>query len=208
MNTEATVFIIDDDPAVRKSVAALVGEMGIRTELFSSAEDFLSAYDPDRSGCLVTDVRMLGMSGVELQEKLAVDGVILPVIIITAHADIPLTVRAMQTGAITLLEKPCREQELWDTIQTAIQQDAARRRTKVQDRGLRSRFATLTGPEREVLDLVVSGKLNKVVASTLGIPLRTVEDRRQKIMRKLGVESLAELVQIVIESRHLSDSAR
>ncbi len=203
MNTEATVFIIDDDPAVRESVAALVGEMGMRTETFSSAEDFLSAYDPDRSGCLVTDVRMLGMSGVELQEKLAADGVILPVIIITAHADIPLTVRAMQTGAITLLEKPCRDQELWDAIRNAIAMDTDNRKAFINRKEIEERISQLTPEERQVMDMMIAGKANKVIARDLNMGLRTVEARRHQVYRKTKTESVAELVQMAVRARSL-----
>ena len=181
--------------------------MNVEAQPFASAEEFLHAYDASQSGCLVVDMRMLGMSGLELQEKLASDRSELPVIIISAYVQINHAVIAMKAGAETVLAKPYHDQELWDAIQAALQRDAASRQRALYNRGLRSRFATLTDPECEVLDLVASGKPNKVVASTLRISLRTVEDRRQNIMRKLGVESFAQLVEFVIELRHLSDSA-
>jgi FixJ family two-component response regulator len=201
MTEQATVFVVDDDQASRESVRSLVGPMGVRSELFSSAEEFLEAYDPSRPGCLVTDLRMLGMSGVELQEKLNSMGIRIPTIVMSAYADVPVTVRAMQQGAMTLLEKPCRGMELWDAIRKALRQDAQTRQAESNRREIKQRLETLTDQEREVLDLVVSGDLNKVIAKKLDVSLRTVEARRKRIFEKTQTSTVAELVQLVMEVR-------
>ena len=207
MSTKPTVFIVDDDKDACDSVCALVKSMGVQAKPYASAEEFLYAYDASQPGCLITDLRMVGMSGLELQQKLAADRCEIPVIFISGFMQVNHAVQAMKAGAETVLKKPYLDQDLWDAIQSAIRLDAARCRKKAYDHGLFNRIATLERLEREVLDLVTSGKSNKVIAGILGISLRTVEDRRSKIMRKLGVESLAELVKFMIEVRHLSDSA-
>ena len=161
---EPTVFVVDDDRQARESVCALVRSLGVRAEAFQSAEEFLEVFTPDRAGCLVTDVRMFGMSGVELQQKLKADGVPLPVIVITAYARTPLTVKVMQQGAVTLLEKPYEEDELWDAIRKALALDAAGRQDYARREELRIRLAGLTPREREVLGAVVVGKPNKIVS--------------------------------------------
>jgi FixJ family two-component response regulator len=197
---EPTVFVVDDDRQARESVCALVRSLGVRAEGFPSAEEFLEAFTPDRSGCLVTDVRMFGMSGVELQQRLKKDGVPLPVIVITAYARTPLTVKVMQQGAVTLLEKPYAEDELWDAIRKALALDAAGRQDYERREKLRDRLASLTPKEREVLDGVVAGKPNKQIARELDVSIRTIENRRRDVFAKMKTDNVAELVRMVIEA--------
>ena len=200
MSAEPTVFVVDDDELARMSVCALVRSMGIRAESFSSAEEFLEQYQKGAPGCLVTDVRMLGMSGLQLQEKLQEFNISLPVIVMTAHARVPMTVRAMKRGAVTLLEKPCEDNELWDAIREALAQDAATRQQSERREQYRRRLAKLTPTENEVMELVVAGEQNKVIAKRLGVSIRTVEARRHEVYRKIDIDSVAELVRVVIEA--------
>lgn len=197
---EPTVFVVDDEPAARKSLCALVQSFGYRAEAFESGEAFLEQYDAARPGCLVTDVRMRGMSGVELQETLKSQGSQLPVIIITAFAETMLTVRAMKNGAVTLLEKPCRDNELWTATRDALAMDAANREQQANRWNIRARIQTLTESERKVLDLMVGGKMNKQIASELDISVRTVESRRHQIFVKMKTDSLADLIRLVLEA--------
>lgn len=197
---EMTVHVVDDDEMARMSVCALVDSMGIRAESFSSAEEFLEKYEKGRPGCLVTDVRMLGMSGMELQQKLQELNIPLPVIVMTAHAETPITVRAIKRGAVTLLEKPCGDNDLWDAIREGLAQDAATRQRFQNLEENRRRLATLTPAERKALDLIVAGEPNKIIAKRLDVSLRTVEARRQEIFRKTDVDSVAELVRVVMEA--------
>ncbi|MFO0946919.1 MAG: response regulator [Planctomycetota bacterium] len=197
---DVTVFIVDDDPAARDSVTALVESMNIRCEGFASAEEFLQAYDPNKPGCLVTDVRLLGMSGLELQEQLAQRRASLPVVVITAHADVPLAVKAMRRGAINILEKPCRQQELWETIRSALNVDAANRKRRANREMVEARLSTLSPEEHEIMKKVVEGVPNKVIAVDLNLSLRTVETRRHNVFRKMQVESLVDLVRLVVDA--------
>jgi len=199
-STEATVFVVDDDLAARQSVGTLVEAMGIKAEVFSSAEEFLAAYDESRPGCLVSDVRMLGMSGVELQEQLARIGSELPVILITAYSETPLVVRAMKGGAFTFLEKPCREEELWDAIREALDRDSQNLQGRAMRREFQSRLAQLSDQEREVLHLLVEGKAHKVIARHLDVSVRTVESRRGRILKKMRTKSLVELARLLVEN--------
>jgi FixJ family two-component response regulator len=199
MALESTVFVVDDDERARKSVCALVRSLGLRAEAFSSGEEFLARRPPACAGCLVTDIRMLGMSGLDLQDRLGEQGIRLPVIVLTAFAGTRSTVRAMKAGALTLLEKPYDEEELWDAIRRALAQDAAGR-AEAQRRGdIRARAALLTPAERSVMELVVQGKPNKIIAKQLNLSTRTVESRRHEVFTKMGVESVAELVRLAIE---------
>ncbi len=200
MSEEPTVFIVDDDEGARDSVRALVLSMGVRAETFSSAETFLASLNPSRAGCLVTDVRMHGLSGIELQEKLRADGIELPVIIITAHAETALTVRAVKQGAVTVLEKPCRDYELYDAIRAALQQDADNRAAAAQQLAFRKKLHSLSDQERQVLDLMIEGLANKVIARRMNVSVRTVENRRQRIFEKTDTTSLAELIRMVVET--------
>ena len=198
MDTNATVFVVDDDAAARESVMALVGVKGITTKGFASAEEFLSQYDHGLSGCLVVDVRMSGMSGLQLLQQLQSRGSTLPAIVITGYADVPMAVKAMQAGAMTFLEKPCQEQELWQAIQLALDKEKSLLALRRQTGEIQSRLATLTEDEVAVLRKLLEGLPNKRIAVDLDIGLRTVELRRSNIMRKMGAASLPELVRMAI----------
>lgn len=198
MTVEPTVYVVDDDPGARESVCALAESMGLRTAGFGSAEEFLGACTGSEAGCLVTDLRMMKMSGLELQQKLLEDGVTLPVILMSGYADVPVAVQAMQTGAVTVLQKPCRQQELWESIRKALDLDQANRQKRTRQQELQERLGRLTPEERAVMDRMVEGKLNKVIAHELDIGLRTVEQRRHNVLRKMEAASLAELVRLVM----------
>lgn len=200
MSQEATVYVVDDDPAARDSVSALVMAAGLHVQTFSSAEAFLQDYHPDKPGCLVTDLRMLGMSGLDLLEKIQKSEAPLPVILISAFADVPVAVRAMEAGAVTLLEKPCRNDQLLQAVHKALGRDAEQRQTRARQQEIKQRLATLTPEEYEVMQRMIAGKLNKVIASELLISLRTVETRRHKVLEKMQADSLAELVRMVVEA--------
>lgn len=200
MNSDpATVYVVDDDQGARNSVRALARSMGAQSETFESAEEFLNQFDPNRPGCLVTDLRMMGMSGVELQEKLSADGFAIPVIIITAHAETPVTVKAVQQGAVTVLEKPCQDFELCDAIRDALARDADARSGAAEKREFHKRLRSLTPQQRDVLTLVIEGLPNKVIANQLEVSVRTVEHRRRRIFEITGAQSLAELIRQVVE---------
>ena len=198
MNEEATVFLVDDDPAVLRSLAATVRVVFPRVEIFSSSAEFLAGMHANRPGCLVLDVAMPGMNGLELQRKLIRDKVALPVIFVTGHANVPMAVEAMQLGAVNFLEKPVEEQKLWESIRKALELDAQNRRRRARRQGAEERLARLTVGEREVLNLILEGKLNKEIAAELSLSTRTVEDRRARLMKKMAAQSLAELVQLVM----------
>ena len=200
MNHEATVYVVDDDPAARDSVSALVTAAGLRVQSFSSAEAFLQENRPDKPSCLVTDLRMLGMSGLDLLEQLQKSSTPLPAILISAYADVPAAVRAMQAGAVTLLEKPCRHDQLITAIHQALERDASDRAVRLRKTELKKRLATLSPEEYDVMQRMVAGKLNKVVANELLISLRTVETRRHRVLEKMQADSLAELVRMVVEA--------
>lgn len=195
---DAVVFIVDDDEQVRKAVKALVEAMGVTSETYPSAEDFLRAYDGRRPACLVTDVRMLGMSGLELQERMIEQGLSMSVIVLTAFATTPTTVRAMRNGALTLMEKPCNDDELWDAIRRGLANDLENFQLEQQRSNLKLRLESLTPKEREVLDLMISGDANKVIARKLDCSIRTVENHRQKVFQKMEADSLAELVRMAV----------
>jgi FixJ family two-component response regulator len=195
------VYVIDDDPAARDSVAALVRSHGVEVETYGSAEDFLSRFNRKSAGCLVVDVRMSGMSGIELQQHLRTEGVELPVIVITGYGDVPTAVKAMKDGALTFLEKPCSEQKLWESVSLALSREAATRAERAQRAEIRRRLAALTADEQRVLDLLVAGKPNKSIAKELDSGLRTVELRRATVLHKMQASSLAELVRMVVAVR-------
>jgi RNA polymerase sigma factor (sigma-70 family) len=198
---QATVFIVDDEEAVRDSLQWLLESSGLKVALFDSAEAFLQGYDPAQPGCLVVDVRMPGMSGLELQEKLTEQHYSIPVIFITGHGDVPMAVQAVKHGAADFLEKPFNDKELLQIVQRCLEQDQQQRAKQQQVDSTQSRLASLTPREREVMQLVVAGKLNKQIADQLNISIKTVEAHRAKVMEKAGAHSLAELVQIVLASR-------
>ena len=189
-----TVYIVDDDEAVRNSLGFLLSSVNLDAQLFESGADLLAALKGDESGCLVLDVRMPGMSGLELQKELKKVGCSLPVIFNTGHGDIPMAVEALKEGATDFLPKPFRDQELLDRIHKALEQNTADAESSAHKREVRQRVESLTPREREVMDMVGRGKANKVVALDLGISQRTVEIHRAKVMEKMGVRTLADLV--------------
>ncbi len=199
MTFEPVVFIVDDDARARNSVCALVRSCGVPAEAFSSAEEFLAKYAPGRPGCLVTDLRMTGMTGLDLQDRLAERGIRLPVIVLTAYPRTRSTVRAMKAGALTLLEKPYDEEELWDAIRKALSHEAASRAEDNRRSQIQARAALLAPVERTVMKLIVQGKPNKLIAKQLNLSVRTIENRRHDVFDKMGVESVAELVRLAIE---------
>ena len=196
----ATVFVVDDDDAVRNSLRLLLKAVGLPTELFRSADEYLKAFDNDRSGCLVLDIRMPGMSGLELQEELNRREAILPIIFITGHGDIPMAVEAMQRGALDFLQKPFRDQDLLDRINRALEKDRVGRALLGNRESIRARIASLTPREQEVLAMVTQGKANKVIAADLELSQRTVEIHRAHLMEKMGANSLAHLVRMVVDA--------
>ncbi|MFZ0398304.1 MAG: response regulator transcription factor [Methyloceanibacter sp.] len=193
---ESVVYVIDDDPSVRASLKSLFGSVGLHVELFESADDFLQIQHPDVACCLVLDVRLPGLSGLEFQGELAKVGTDLPIIFITGHGDIPMTVQAMKAGALEFLTKPCRDQELLDAVRFAIERDRARRKDEKNITVLKSQYASLTAREKEVVGFVTSGLLNKQIAAELGISVVTVKMHRGNIMRKMRARSLADLVRM------------
>ncbi|HVN46850.1 MAG TPA: response regulator transcription factor [Steroidobacteraceae bacterium] len=194
-----TVYVVDDDEGVRNSLRFLLKSVGLTTRALSSATEFLEAYKQNHPGCLVLDVRMPGMSGIELQQQLNLRGATIPVIFITGHGDIPMAVEAMQHGAFDFLQKPFRDQDLIDRIQRALERDARNRASLAQHVKIRERFDSLTPREREVLTLMTRGMPNKVMAAQLGVSQRTVEIHRARVMEKSGAESLAQLVRMVMD---------
>lgn len=198
MDPNATVFVVDDDAAARESVLALVSLKGVQAQGFASAEEFLARYTPEMTGCLVVDVRMTGMSGLQLLQQLQAKKSTLPAIVITGYADVPMAVKAMQSGAMTFLEKPCQEQELWQAIQQALDKEQSLLAARRQQGEIESRLATLTEDEVAVLHKLLEGLPNKRIAVDLDIGLRTVELRRSNIMKKMSANSLPELVRMAI----------
>ena len=196
-----TVFIVDDDEAVRDALSMLVRSVGLSAESFASSADFLAVRGPHDAGCLVLDVRMPGMSGLELQEELVRRGATLPIIFVTGHAHVPMAVRAIKAGAFDFIEKPFDDQELLDKIHLALDVGSRARRELEESEEIRRRIRSLTPREREVLDLVADGAANKVTASRLGLSERTVEIHRAAVMRKMGAESLAQLVRLTLGAR-------
>ena len=192
----STVYIMDDDQAIRHAMELLMRSVGLGYEIFHSGDDFLSSHTNDRAGCLVLDIRMPGLGGLELQEKLNEMGSTLPVIFITGHGDVPMAVEAMQKGAVDFIQKPFRDQELLDRISEAIATDQERRSAREEKAEVLGKIEKLTNRERQVLDLVVTGKPNKVIAYELGVSQRTVEIHRARVMEKMEAKSLADLVRM------------
>lgn len=190
------VFVIDDDRMIRDGLQSLIRSVGLRVETFASAQDFLGAKRPDAPACLVLDVRMPGLSGLDLQLKLRDDGIPIPIIFITGHGDIPMSLRAMKEGAHEFLTKPVRGQDLLDSVQKALASDRALRRERREANEIRARFESLTPREKEVLELVVAGLLNKQIADQLGMSELTVKTHRAHVMEKTQAESLAHLVRM------------
>jgi two-component system, LuxR family, response regulator FixJ len=195
---ESAVFLVDDDPVMLQSLAALIEVVFPCVETFASAIDFLATYRPDRAGCLVLDVSMPGMNGLELQRKLSENKFNLPVVFISGHGNVQIAVEAMKAGAVNFLEKPFHEQELWESIGKALEIDAQNRRRNARRQMLQTRLSHLNEGEIAVLNLILDGKINKAIAEELGVSIRTVEDRRARIMKKMAARSVAELVQLTM----------
>jgi two-component system, LuxR family, response regulator FixJ len=198
MTAAPTVFVVDDDAAVRKSLRWLIESVSLQVETFGTAQEFLEASDPKRPGCLVLDVRLPGLSGLELQDQLTARGVRLPTIVITGHGDVPMAVRAFKAGAIDFIEKPFSDQLLLDRIQHAIRQDTEARAQRLRREEVAARVARLTPRERDVLERVVAGKSNKVMASELKVSAKTIETVRARLMRKMAADSVADLVRMTV----------
>ena len=194
MKGAPVVFVVDDDPSVRSSLKFLIGTVGLHVETFDSAEAALQKLSPETAGCLVLDVRLRGLSGLDLQHELAARNCQVPIVFITGHGDIPMSVRAMKAGAIEFLTKPFRDQDLLDAVRIALERDRIRREQKKEITGLQQRLDSLTAREREVISMVVAGKLNKQIADQLGTSENTIKVHRSKVMEKMQAQSLAELV--------------
>jgi FixJ family two-component response regulator len=190
------VFVVDDDPSVRRAIKRLIESVGLQVELFGSAEEFLLGKRPNAPGCLVLDIRLPGISGLDFQRKLAEANIHIPIIFVTAHGDIPMTVRAMKAGAIEFLTKPFRDQDLLDAIHLALERDRAAFQREAELVVLRERFESLTPRERELLPWVVSGLPNKQIADTIGASEATVKAHRSQLMRKMSASSMADLVRM------------
>jgi FixJ family two-component response regulator len=190
------VFVVDDDPSVRRAIKRLVESVSLHVELLGSATEFINSRRPDVASCLVLDIRLPGISGLDFQRELIQAKNEIPIIFITAHGDIPMTVRAMKAGAVEFLTKPFRDQDLLDAIQVGLERDRVRRQRHAETAMLRERFESLTPREREILPLVVSGLLNKQVGAEIGATEGTVKVHRSQLMRKMGANSLAELVRL------------
>lgn len=200
---EITIFIVDDDPAMRDSLSWLVKTIGYPVETFSSAQHFLDNYQQQTPGCLLLDVRLPGMSGLQLQKKMREEGIKLPVIIISGHGDVPMAVKAMQQGALAFLEKPFRDQELLDNIQVALELDEKIRKKDAANAEILTLVEKLTTREKEVMHLMVKGLTSKVIASDCGISVKTVEIHRARVMEKMQVNSLPELVHMIVNLENL-----
>ncbi len=198
MSNEPTVYVVDDDPAARDSVCAMVSAKGMKVEAYDTAEAFMEKFDPNHPGCLVLDYSLPGMDGLQLQQSLAQRGSALPVIVITAYANVPLTVQAMEGGVFTLIEKSAVSRDLLSKILKALEINAVTLKTKQEQEEIKRRLVTLTPDERRVMDLLISGRSNKQVAAEMELGLRTAELRRARIMEKMQVDSLPELVRMVL----------
>lgn len=198
MAEQQTVHVVDDDPAIRSSLKWLIESVNLTVRTYGSAQEFLDAYQPDEPGCLVLDVRMPGLSGLDLQEMLKERGIQIPVIILTGYGDVPMAVRAMKNGAVDFLEKPVSDQVLLDHIQQALAQDVENHRRQAEQEEVRERFARLTPREKEVMDLVVEGLSSREIAETLGVSFKTIEAHRSKIMKKTEAKSVSHLIRMTM----------
>lgn len=196
---EATVFVVDDDPAIRKSLRWLIESVGLKVETHELASDFLESYSPDSPGCLVLDVRIPGMSGLELQEKLRDRGYDIPVVIVSGYGDVPMAVRAMKAGAVDFLEKPVSDQVLLDYIQKGIERDINNKKSRSENKELMERKQSLTRRELEVMEHVVSGQSSREIAEILNVSFKTIEAHRAKIMKKMMAKSVPKLIQMDLQ---------
>jgi FixJ family two-component response regulator len=203
VSPEQAVFVVDDDAAVRDSLRWLMDSVGLRTETFASGEEFLAAITPERSGCVLLDLRMPGLGGLEVHDRLRELGVDLPVIVVSGHGDVPLAVRALKSGVADFVEKPFKDQELLDCVQQALRRDIELRRERMLRDDLLVRYRALTPRELDVLRLVVDGQSNKGISATLGISQKTVETHRARVMEKMAARSISALVRmtLIIESQ-------
>jgi RNA polymerase sigma factor (sigma-70 family) len=195
-NSHPIVFVVDDDASIREALKSLIRSVGLEVELFSSTQEFRRRKSSDNPSCLVLDIRLPGRSGLDFQRELSEAGILIPIIFITGHGDIPMSVQAMKAGAIEFLTKPFRDQDLLDAIHVALDKDRERREREAQIANLQQRLESLTPRERQVLPLVVSGLLNKQIAAEIGTSETTVKVHRSQLMRKMGADSLAELVRM------------
>jgi two-component system response regulator FixJ len=202
------VMVVDDDAGVRNALRSLLKSVGLESVQYASAQDFLATYQPSQSGCLVLDIRMPGMSGLELQQQLNLRGAVIPVIFMTGHGDIPMAVEAMQHGAFDFLQKPFRDQDLLDRIQRAIVKDGELRQSLGEHVRIKAHLESLTPREREVLDLMTQGKQNKMIAQDLGVSPRTIEIHRARVMEKMCAQSVAELVRMMLDLGHAATPGR
>jgi RNA polymerase sigma factor (sigma-70 family) len=207
MTGAPVVFVVDDDPSVRSSLKLLIGSEGLQVESFDSADTFLQRKPPDAPSCLVLDVRLRGLSGLDFQRQLAARNIRIPIVFITGHGDIPMTVKAMKAGAIEFLTKPFRDQDLLDAVRTGLERDRARREREKQVTDLQQRFNLLTPREQEVISMVVSGMLNKQIAGQLGTAENTVKVHRSRAMEKMRAQSFAELVRMIETLKSPSEKA-
>ncbi|WP_323072554.1 oxygen response regulator transcription factor FixJ [Mycetohabitans endofungorum] len=198
---QETVFVVDDDEAVRDSLRWLLEANGYRVQCFSSAEQFLDAYQPSQLGCLILDVRMSGMSGLELQEKLIAENAMLPIIFVTGHGDVPMAVSTMKKGAMDFIEKPFDEAELRKLVERMLERARTENSTAQQQRAAAERLSKLTAREHQVLERITAGRLNKQIADDLGISIKTVEAHRANIMEKLNVNTVADLLRLALSKK-------
>jgi FixJ family two-component response regulator len=198
---EPIVYVVEDDPALRSLITALADSVGVPSRAFQSAHKFLEHYDPRQPGCLVLDVFMPGMSGLELQDELNRRGAVIPVIFITGHADVPSAVAAVRNGAFNFLQKPFSNSELIANVREALELDRRSRQALAQQEAIRDRLASLTRREREVLEFIVQGLASKVMAEEMGLSKRTVELHRSRVMDKMGASSIAQLVRMFMDSQ-------
>ena len=207
MTAVAVVFVVDDDPSVRSSLKFLISTVGLQVETFDSAEAALQRISPEAPSCLILDVRLRGLSGLDLQHELAARNCQIPIVFITGHGDIPMTVRAMKAGAVDFLTKPFRDQDLLDAVRIALERDRARREREKELAEVQNRFNSLTAREQEVISMVVSGMLNKQIADQLGTAESTTKIHRSRAMKKMHAQSLAELVRMMESVKTLRKSA-
>jgi two-component system response regulator FixJ len=208
MRNNPVIMVVDDDSGVRNAMRILLKSVGLEATLYASAQEFLAAYQPSQPGCLVLDIRMPGMSGLELQQQLNLRGAVVPVIFMTGHGDIPMAVEAMQHGAFDFLQKPFRDQDLLDRIQRAVAKDAELRQSLGEHARIKVHLESLTPREREVLDLMTLGKQNKSIAQDLGVSPRTVEIHRARVMEKMNAHSVAELVRMMLDLGHSASTTQ